>query len=381
MPTPLRADALTRLEAASRAILTPVDGSDPVAWAGAIGDALRALVGAEYSAVWLPTPGPLASHGLERETLAGYRHYLDTSRLLDGEPPPDPLIAEFMEHARTAGIEVYDYPTIDRVLDGRLRHSAFHNEVERAAGFRRMVAAQTVIGASGDASVVGFALASGRPGTAATDDEARALLRLLIPAFRTAMAGLVRHRTRRRVLEGLAVPLVLYDDAGIERFRNPALVRLASAEPEADRLMAAAGRLARDMATLSAHSLAGGFPLLDRSVRTGRGVYDVHAVPVEGDAPDAPPSWVVEIHDRTTPVLPSHDEMRDRYDLTRREAEVARLLAEGLSNDAVAGRLVISPSTARSHTERVLSKLGLHSRKALALKLLREFGMGATEGR
>ncbi|MCL4313658.1 MAG: response regulator transcription factor [Actinobacteria bacterium] len=48
--------------------------------------------------------------------------------------------------------------------------------------------------------------------------------------------------------------------------------------------------------------------------------------------------------------------------LTRREAEVLDLLAEGLSNDAIAEALEVSPNTARNHVQSILAKLGAHSR-------------------
>lgn len=48
--------------------------------------------------------------------------------------------------------------------------------------------------------------------------------------------------------------------------------------------------------------------------------------------------------------------------LTRREREVLRYLADGASNEAIAQALVISPETARTHIQKVLGKLGVHSR-------------------
>jgi two-component system NarL family response regulator len=48
--------------------------------------------------------------------------------------------------------------------------------------------------------------------------------------------------------------------------------------------------------------------------------------------------------------------------LTRREREVLILLAEGAGNEAIAEALIISPETARTHIQNVLSKLGVHSR-------------------
>jgi DNA-binding CsgD family transcriptional regulator/tetratricopeptide (TPR) repeat protein len=57
--------------------------------------------------------------------------------------------------------------------------------------------------------------------------------------------------------------------------------------------------------------------------------------------------------------------------LTRREHEVLALLAEGLSNAAIAERLVISPKTAEHHVGRVLGKLGLRSRAEAAAYAVR----------
>lgn len=60
------------------------------------------------------------------------------------------------------------------------------------------------------------------------------------------------------------------------------------------------------------------------------------------------------------------------YDLTDREKEILSLMVEGLSNTAIAERLVVSQSTIKFHVSNVLSKLGVTSRTeavALAFKL------------
>jgi DNA-binding NarL/FixJ family response regulator len=59
------------------------------------------------------------------------------------------------------------------------------------------------------------------------------------------------------------------------------------------------------------------------------------------------------------------------YGMTPREIEVAMLIAEGCSNSVVAQRLGISPHTARHHTQRVLGKLGVHSRAEAGARLRR----------
>jgi DNA-binding NarL/FixJ family response regulator len=57
-----------------------------------------------------------------------------------------------------------------------------------------------------------------------------------------------------------------------------------------------------------------------------------------------------------------------RTKLTRRESEVLRLLAQGMTQDEIAIRLTISPKTVSTHIEHVLRKLGVHSRaQAVAL--------------
>jgi DNA-binding NarL/FixJ family response regulator len=61
-------------------------------------------------------------------------------------------------------------------------------------------------------------------------------------------------------------------------------------------------------------------------------------------------------------------------ELTERERDILPLIARGLSNDEIAGRLVISPLTAKTHVRSILRKLDCHDRAAL-VALAYEAGM------
>ncbi len=55
------------------------------------------------------------------------------------------------------------------------------------------------------------------------------------------------------------------------------------------------------------------------------------------------------------------------HTLTEREKEIVGLVGEGLSNDEIAERLVVSPATARTHVSRAMVKLGARDRAQLVV--------------
>jgi predicted ATPase/DNA-binding CsgD family transcriptional regulator len=77
--------------------------------------------------------------------------------------------------------------------------------------------------------------------------------------------------------------------------------------------------------------------------------------------------------DADHPTAPAGDEneMAGVDDLTRREIEVLRLLAQGLSDKDIAKRLSISPRTAMTHVSNILTKLKVNRRSAASAVALR----------
>jgi predicted ATPase/DNA-binding CsgD family transcriptional regulator len=91
---------------------------------------------------------------------------------------------------------------------------------------------------------------------------------------------------------------------------------------------------------------------LDRLYRLGREMSDDQLL-----------SMALEDREAAAPQPASRDHPAE---LTRRESEIAGLVAQGLSNKGIASKLVISQRTAETHVEHILMKLGFSSRAQIA---------------
>jgi DNA-binding NarL/FixJ family response regulator len=94
----------------------------------------------------------------------------------------------------------------------------------------------------------------------------------------------------------------------------------------------------------------------------------VHAVraAARGDAllsPGVTRRLVEEFATRAKDPAPTHELER----LTDREREVVALVGEGLSNEEIAERLIVSPATAKTHVSRAMVKLGARDRAQLVV--------------
>jgi DNA-binding NarL/FixJ family response regulator len=95
----------------------------------------------------------------------------------------------------------------------------------------------------------------------------------------------------------------------------------------------------------------------------------LHAVRVvaRGDAllsPAITRRLIADIVSRHRPAAPADPALAE---LTEREREIMALVATGLSNDEIAGRLHLSPLTVKTHVSRAMLKLGARDRAQLVV--------------
>jgi DNA-binding NarL/FixJ family response regulator len=150
---------------------------------------------------------------------------------------------------------------------------------------------------------------------------------------------------RMPVLDGLEATRIICGDPHLERTRVLVLTTF-----DLDKYVYGALRAG-----------ASGFLLKDAPPREL-----LHAIEIvaAGDALLAPSitrRLIAEFAARPDPASPPES----LAELTDREREITRLVAEGLTNSEIAGRLVISPLTAKTHVSNILRKLGCRDRAAL----------------
>ncbi len=83
--------------------------------------------------------------------------------------------------------------------------------------------------------------------------------------------------------------------------------------------------------------------------------------------PDIAQKLMQQVAQQTSPVRTN----ADVDDLTEREREVVRLVAQGCSNSEIANTLTISDKTVKTHISNILSKLHLDDRTQLAIHAIK----------
>jgi DNA-binding CsgD family transcriptional regulator len=212
---------------------------------------------------------------------------------------------------------------------------------------------------------------SGLPPTGAAHDGLLPVVSLRC-ALAAGLATLARLEAWRSTLgqafDEVDTGMAIYRSDDVhEVARNARWTALLVAEPERERLLELVARQVRQ--TAAEHRA-----LKEEELELDGGSYRLVASrAAAGTLLQAPA--VLILMDRPGPGLPTTQELRIAYGLRGREPQVALLAAEGLSNADIAERLRLSAHTVRHYLERVLDRLGLHTRKALAVHLMAGAGL------
>ncbi|MGY1760661.1 ATP-binding protein [Geodermatophilus sp. SYSU D00779] len=231
-----------------------------------------------------------------------------------------------------------------------------------------------------EAAEAAVALAEGDPATAAATAARAVRRRTTLPAFTLALAADAQLAAGNR--EGAAAAAAALDD-------------LSPGAPYPAALAAVVrGRLARDPDRLTRAAA----DLARLGFRYEAAVADVDAAEVTEAPADADGRLPAALRtldqlgarpqaDRARRLLrrqgrrvPAPARAHRRSPLSRREEEVVRLVARGLSNAEVAQRLYLSPRTVTTHLQHVYARLQLGSRAALVRYVLEELPQDASGG-
>lgn len=173
------------------------------------------------------------------------------------------------------------------------------------------------------------------------------------------------------VLNLLDEGILLLDSRCNSLWANSAFASVVRGDPECDRILTEARRLAATVTTdaesVAMSSREAREPRVVRAdVRTRIARYTFRATRLAQDSEFTKRQFdVVVSMARVVRRLPDVQALTHRFGLTPSEASVALLLARGMSNRDVARALAVSAHTARHHTEGVLLKLGIHTRAAV----------------
>ena len=359
---------LDRVLAAQRALLAPVafgGGLDADAWAASVTEAVRSVSACDHTLFVMPIGDPegRAIHVYSDDSDPAVAVAVEAA--FDGAWGRDPtwtdaLLGASYEARRRGGPGAYH----ERDLTSRevVEASSLFQEALAPHGLRHALGIAVPLPDGREFSVAAYYERADAPGFS---DETLADLSLLVPAFDAGVRAYLRYgpeATARRAgftaaVDALASAVLVLDEDGAEVHWNGALVALLDPETEDGRLLAHVRRWVRHLGAGPAG------PRPEAGVEGAFGRYRVGGVRLD-DGPDGVGAIVTVDLDGLP--LPGPRALRQRFGLTRREAEVARLLAEGLPDRAIADGLSIAHATARRHTERVLRKLGVSSRAAVA---------------
>lgn len=373
MSVHLSAPDLARLEAASRVLVSPLTSPTIDAWRSSVNSAVGELFRAHKTLMMLPGYGDLYNTETAPDVVERMRDYVELAATGD-HVVKDPVVDLWHRLRRRQHVDVFSW-AINAQMIGQFGYpmeaSEFTNYTVVETGSKDFLGVYTTVP---EGEVLLWVLLE-RSDVHPFGEDAAMLMRALLPSFNAGLDAISRYNAHRQTLDAVSEPLIVFGRGGVERYRNTAFVQMLDAEAEREKIMMEVMRLAISvqpfgMVPSSTVPLSSPFAAPQRTLRTTSASYDLRASVVGPNMFDSETAVIITLTRQGPPALPSAGNLRDRFGLTAREAEVAILLAEGLSNSEIAERLFLSPHTARRHTANIFGKLDVTSRKALALRFL-----------
>lgn len=357
---------LEHLARAAELLLSPLDHDTADAWRSAVNRELMQLLNADSAGFLLPVSTGLALYSDEHDPaqLSRYPDY-PPPPLLDGTPLWEQIVDwGVMTLSRGYGEDYHLY------LD-----SVYYQDYAGANGAHDTLVSATSLGGPGAGGLACMHFWHDRPDGRLFGEREIALLRLLHPAFRAGVQAHAAGATERARLiaafDALGHAVLVRDGAGRVLHETAALAALLAADPEADtlrgELMAVGTALRLAPRHASGPPRDPTPPLAEVEVRTELARYALRAS--HAGTGDGTGRLILAAIERKTPLPLGDEALRAAYGLTPAEIRVARRLGRGWSNGQIAEDLVMSPHTARRHTERVFHKMGVGSRAEIGAKL------------
>jgi DNA-binding CsgD family transcriptional regulator len=356
MSLTLTSEDQRRLRNTSRLLLSPLDHADVDRWRSEVNRSVKVLLGADMASFLLPAPGRVALYSEDLSPDRARQYTSRTPRFFGSEMWRRKVRLVVSNEAMLFDDDLTEYRASEYYNDYVAPEHAF-DPLSLSIGLEEEPRPD---------AIAGLLLHHGSLRTPPFGARGLELLRLLVPAFRAGVCAWREHADRRasfaRLLDATMDAALLCDRSGRILHRTPALSRLLEGEPAGEEVVCAAALHARGLFALrdASGALEGGVGKA-REVATSRARYRLEGCFVPAELCGGTEVVVLTLRCASNS-LPARDILRARFGFTRRQADVALLLARGRSNEALARELCISPHTARHHTEQVLLKLGARSR-------------------
>jgi DNA-binding NarL/FixJ family response regulator len=366
---------IQRYRDTSEALLSPLRYDTPAAWCEEVLRRVEALFHADRAMLVLPVEGHVKAYSQNIPPAGLTQLQSAVSAMVPGGFSSErSKVDTVFRGRRAAGLHVWHNEALANTTGLSLDSIPFYHEVMIPNG----VAYGSGMVTSLPLGEAWLSIAHSRP----SDDPfgiegGLELLRMLYPSFTAGVQCIITAPGQRRglthALEAFGEAVVAFDMDGRELHRSGSLQQILSEECEPEILVAAVTDLATTVTRLCRPvrkaTAAPVGPSGAREVSTSAATYDLSGAFVNSGAGHSDGGVLIRVQRRSV-ALPSQKSLCVRYGLTPRESEVALHLARGASNREVARRLHVSPSTVRTHVEHIFEKLGIHSRKALALELV-----------